>query len=182
MTLATERTYTLDQAAELAGQVEHRIEVDEGRIRPVAPPDSEHSTLVTRLIAWLVAGGHRPEHVLAGAGLAVGPASGRCPDLMLLDPTRGPLPQSVVWIPARHARLVVEVVSPGSQEVDRDVKPAEYAAAGIPYLWLIERASTGYPSPDPGVCMYRLTGRDTYRSLGTEPFSRLLSSPAPFRS
>ncbi|MEU8608330.1 Uma2 family endonuclease [Actinoplanes sp. NPDC048791] len=34
--------------------------------------------------------------------------------------------------------LAVEIVSPGSQSVDRVLKPALYAKAGIPNFWLIE--------------------------------------------
>lgn len=34
--------------------------------------------------------------------------------------------------------LAVEIVSPGSQSIDRVLKPALYAKAGIPHLWLIE--------------------------------------------
>ncbi|GAA3911301.1 Uma2 family endonuclease [Actinoplanes auranticolor] len=34
--------------------------------------------------------------------------------------------------------LAVEIVSPGSQSVDRVLKPALYAKAGIPHFWLIE--------------------------------------------
>jgi Uma2 family endonuclease len=34
--------------------------------------------------------------------------------------------------------LAVEIVSPGSQSMDRVLKPALYAKAGIPHYWLIE--------------------------------------------
>lgn len=34
--------------------------------------------------------------------------------------------------------LAVEIVSPGSQSIDRVLKPALYAKAGIPHYWLIE--------------------------------------------
>jgi Uma2 family endonuclease len=34
--------------------------------------------------------------------------------------------------------LVIEIVSPTSQSMDRITKPALYAAAGIPYYWRIE--------------------------------------------
>ena len=34
--------------------------------------------------------------------------------------------------------LAVEIVSPGSQSIDRVLKPALYAKAGIPHFWLIE--------------------------------------------
>ncbi|RFU88695.1 Uma2 family endonuclease [Streptomyces triticagri] len=36
--------------------------------------------------------------------------------------------------------LAVEVVSPDSAARDRDAKPGKYAAAGIPYFWLVDVA------------------------------------------
>lgn len=44
-----------------------------------------------------------------------------------------------------HVLLVVEVVSPGSETTDRIVKVDQYAKAGIPFYWRIERAATGIP-------------------------------------
>jgi Uma2 family endonuclease len=35
--------------------------------------------------------------------------------------------------------LVVEVVSPASEEMDRTTKPIKYSEAGITYLWRVER-------------------------------------------
>jgi Uma2 family endonuclease len=43
--------------------------------------------------------------------------------------------------PAGDVDLVVEVISPESDERDRAVKPLEYGRAGIPELWLVERAA-----------------------------------------
>jgi len=39
---------------------------------------------------------------------------------------------------ADEVLLAVEIVSPGSQSMDRVLKPALYAKAGIPHYWLIE--------------------------------------------
>lgn len=41
-------------------------------------------------------------------------------------------------VAARHVLLAVEVVSPGSGEEDRHVKPGEYARNGIPHFWRVE--------------------------------------------
>ncbi|GAA3212344.1 Uma2 family endonuclease [Dactylosporangium siamense] len=62
------------------------------------------------------------------------------------------MPDLTVWAkgwPPRSARssyagtarllLVVEVVSRGSEVVDRIIKKAEYAKAGIPHYWFVER-------------------------------------------
>src|SRR4051812_16926938 len=42
-------------------------------------------------------------------------------------------------------RLVVEVVSPGSETTDRIVKADQYARAGIQFYWRVEQAVTGAP-------------------------------------
>lgn len=39
---------------------------------------------------------------------------------------------------AADVLLAVEVVSPDSEERDRDTKPLKYAAAGIPHFWRVE--------------------------------------------
>ncbi|MDN5857085.1 MAG: Uma2 family endonuclease [Pseudonocardia sp.] len=41
-------------------------------------------------------------------------------------------------IRAREVVLAVEVLSPGSSRIDRTLKRAEYADAGIPYYWVID--------------------------------------------
>lgn len=49
-----------------------------------------------------------------------------------------------VLLPAEIA-LVAEVVTPGSEEQDRYVKPIIYAAMGIPTFWLVERGADDAP-------------------------------------
>lgn len=41
-------------------------------------------------------------------------------------------------VAARHVLLAMEVVSPGSGDEDRHVKPGEYARNGIPHFWRVE--------------------------------------------
>ncbi|KEF02983.1 MULTISPECIES: Uma2 family endonuclease [Streptomyces] len=47
--------------------------------------------------------------------------------------------------PASIVKLVVEVVSPGSQVRDRSSKPFLYAEAGIPYFWRVEHGEDDKP-------------------------------------
>jgi Uma2 family endonuclease len=44
-----------------------------------------------------------------------------------------------VWLTIADLLLVLEIVSPGSAAMDEVVKRREYAAAGIPRYWLVER-------------------------------------------
>ena len=51
-------------------------------------------------------------------------------------------------------RLVVEIVSVSSASMDRLVKPARYAEAGIPSYWRVEGVTSGEPS----IVVYNLDG------------------------
>jgi Uma2 family endonuclease len=69
--------------------------------------------------------------------------------------------------------LVVEIVSPGSLAMDRIMKPALYAEAGIPHFWRVET--------DGGVrvATYRLdVGTDVYTSTGE--FDDVIDVTLPF--
>ncbi|QVQ54640.1 Uma2 family endonuclease [Spiractinospora alimapuensis] len=67
---------------------------------------------------------------------------------VVLDPRNRPEPDvlvathdddfTITSFPADQVHLAVEVVSPESAHRDRHVKPAKYAAAGIPHFWRVE--------------------------------------------
>jgi Uma2 family endonuclease len=62
----------------------------------------------------------------------------------VLEPDAGliragiPTPRGVVGYFAADVGLVVEVVSPSSRTMDRVLKPAQFAAAGVPWYWRVE--------------------------------------------
>ncbi|MFB7532395.1 Uma2 family endonuclease [Streptomyces sp. NPDC056178] len=49
------------------------------------------------------------------------------------------------WYEPEDVVLAVEVVSPDSQDRDRDVKPRKYAAAGVVHFWRVEADADGLP-------------------------------------
>ncbi|SCK28485.1 Endonuclease, Uma2 family (restriction endonuclease fold) [Streptomyces sp. WMMB 322] len=65
---------------------------------------------------------------------------------------------------AEDVVLAVEVVSPDSQERDRDTKPHKYARAGIPHFWRVEmsgdedRPVVYVYELDPTTMVYAVTG------------------------
>ncbi|WP_322780165.1 Uma2 family endonuclease [Frankia sp. Cas4] len=132
------RALTLDDVTQLAAADElHRYELAEGNLLVMPPADTEHATLITQLVVWLVTNGYSPDRVLATPGLRITESSsGRSPDVLVL---RRPAPRGTVWIDPADTLLVVEVVSPGSENLDRTIKPGEYARAGIARFWRIER-------------------------------------------
>ncbi|WP_446225787.1 Uma2 family endonuclease [Nocardia sp. IBHARD005] len=80
----------------------------------------------------------------------------RRPDIALFD-----VPSEVRPMPARHLKIAVEVISPSHVKTDRLEKMSEYAAAGIPWYWLVSITDTDVSSIetyalDHGVGHYRL--------------------------
>lgn len=132
---------TLDDLAAMnaADRFGHRYELSpEGALSVMPPPDSEHAAIASRLFAWLVLAGWHAEQLLQAVGVRI-PGSdgdgGRIPDLTVWA---RPQPRSV-WLALADLLLVVEIVSPGSAAMDEVVKLREYASAGIPRYWLVER-------------------------------------------
>lgn len=80
------------------------------------------------------------------------------------DPTR---------LPPSAAQLVVEIVSPSSEMIDRLIKPGLYAAARIPFYWRFEFEPEALLSP------YVLRG-DTYEQLASLRGGARRPVPAPF--
>jgi Uma2 family endonuclease len=151
----------------------HRYETSpEGVLSVMPPPDFEHAVIATRLMAWLIMAGWPLDQVTQAVGLRIpgseGGVGGRIPDLIVWSKAQ----PRAVWLPVTDVLLVVEIVSPGSEAADTLTKRREYAGAGIPQYWTVDR--------DAGltVTMYRLADNG-YRIRATTPLSWVLStSPA----
>jgi Uma2 family endonuclease len=70
----------------------------------------------------------------------IGPRQRPEPDLLVIRAGADPGPRRTVYR-AADVVLVVEVVSPESEERDRKRKPLLYAEAGIPNFWRVENDS-----------------------------------------
>jgi Uma2 family endonuclease len=75
--------------------------------------------------------------VVTDCGIDVG--GGRVPDLTVWAAGMPPRPARSSYAGTAGLLLAVEVVSRGSEVVDRVVKMAEYAKAGIARYWVVER-------------------------------------------
>ncbi|MFJ9368104.1 Uma2 family endonuclease [Nocardia sp. NPDC101769] len=105
----------------------------------VAPQPPRHQLAVWRLAAQLERALPRRVAAMACIELIIDdgtPPTVRVPDVLIVCGAAG----------AEHATRVrpgdvlaaIEIVSPGSRRVDRVMKFAEYAAAGIGHYWLLE--------------------------------------------
>jgi Uma2 family endonuclease len=157
-------------AMNIADQHGHRFELSpEGALSVMPTPDSEHATIASRLFAWLILAGWPAEQLLQAVGIRIsGPdgVGGRIPDMTVWA---GPQPHGV-WLPISDLLLVVEIVSPGSAAMDQVIKLAEYARAGIPRYWLIDRdvAQT--------VTLHVLGADKTYEVAAKMPLTWLLNT------
>ena len=91
------------------------------------------------MFAWFLTNGYGPDEVVTDCGIDVG--GGRVPDLTVWAKGRPPRPARSSYAGTDGLLLAVEVVSKGSEVVDRVIKKDEYAKAGIPRYWVIERDS-----------------------------------------
>lgn len=163
---------TLDDLAAMnaADPFGHRYELSpEGALSVMPPADSERAAIASRLFAWLLLAGWPAEQILQAVGVRIpGPDGdgGRIPDLTVWS---APQPRSV-WLPLMELLLAVEIVPPGSAAMDEVVKLQEYAEAGIPRYWMIERdvAQT--------VTLYVLGTDKAYEVVAKMPLAWLLQT------
>jgi len=97
----------------------------------------------------------------------------RRPDLALHNCA----PDDVRPLPASHIRMIIEVVSPGSDKTDRVDKMGEYASAGIPFYWLVWISGNRVASVDVYVLDHAIEAYRLLRTLGPEDEVSVLEVP-----
>jgi Uma2 family endonuclease len=169
---AAPRVFTLDDVAALnaADEYGHRYELSpEGALSIMPPPDSEHARIASRLFVWLVAAGFDAEQVLQAVGIRIPDGDGgRIPDLTLWSRP----PPFGVWLGLADLLLVVEIVSPSTGPTDKVIKVEEYARAGIPRYWVIERDAAQT------VTLYALGPNNAYELAARMSLALLLDTKA----
>lgn len=134
-----------------------RIEIDEGSLIVTPPPAAGHQYLLSNLSSMLKVQLGEDYVVVENLGVDM-ETSFRIPDLLVFRAVDFDL--RARRIDPSTLELVVEVVSPSTRSQDRLVKPAQYAAAGIPAFWRIET--------DPHLSLTACVLRDdVYAELGT---------------
>jgi Uma2 family endonuclease len=103
---------------------------------------------------------------------AADPAIIRAPDLMVIRAESAParaVPVDVL--------IAVEIISPGSRNVDTHLKAFEYADAGIPHYWLVD-----LDPPAPTITVFGLGAPgDGYVESQTASGELVIDEPFPLR-
>ncbi|MFC9976023.1 Uma2 family endonuclease [Spirillospora sp. NPDC127200] len=149
-------------------------ELIDGSLVFVSPQEKWHSRVINRLFCEL--DDQAPDGLEVDREMAVRLAKRQVPepDVMVVTAEAHERDKPSTYYFAEDLLLVVEAVSPESEERDRDTKPRKYAAAGIPHFWRVEqvdgRTVVYVYERDPATGTYALTGIHHDRLKLTVPF------------
>src|ERR1700691_1441011 len=156
--------WTADDVEALADAGDHaRFEVYEGGVLVVSPaPGVGHqraSYWLHRALAQAAAAAGADAEVLEAVNVVLRGGKLLVPDVVVV--AAGAIDENTTRIPSDAVLAVVEVVSPSTVSIDRAVKPAMYAEAGIPVYWRVELHQT----PKIVVCTLRQRNYVTHTTL-----------------
>ena len=113
-----------------------RYEVVDGALVVTPPPGDFHQAVARRLFRQLDS--QTPPEWEAAFEVAFRVRTdGRIPDLAVIRAGL-PVARRKHAYTAEDFGLLIEIVSPTSTGMDRVLKPWEYAAAGVPFYWIVE--------------------------------------------
>lgn len=150
--------WTADDLDALPPDAPRRVELIDGALVLMSP----QTLFRMRMINLLTAGLRPPDglYVVREMSIRISERQRPEPDVMIVADSGEDLDKTY-YLP-EEVRLVVEVVSPDSEERDRITKPVKYAQAKIQYLWRVERdgrAPVVYTYEyDPSLWAYAPTG------------------------
>lgn len=149
-----------------------RYEIIDGSLLMTPPPGTRHERIADNVRTLLKTWSTSSYRVWGPIGVDIEPTY-LIPDLVVIGEAAARIDRDN--INPSDLALVVEVVSPGSVSTDRILKPAKYAAAGIPLLWRVET------TPETSLTAYTLpSGASTYSELGTWNVGETARLNAPF--
>jgi Uma2 family endonuclease len=128
--------WTADDLDALPPEAPRRVELIDGALIIMSPQTLFHQFMVNYLL-----GAIRPPgdlKVVREMDLKISTRQRPVPDVMVVTASSTANLDRTSFTPD-DVRLVVEVVSPESEDRDRETRPAKYAKAGIRFLWRVER-------------------------------------------
>ena len=142
---STTRPLTLAEYLEYDDGTDTRYELVAGEL-VIMPPESDLNNAIAILLMFALGQVVSPRLLRRGTEIVVAGAraSSRLPDLIVLTEELATLlrgaSRSAILLDMPPPALVVEVVSPGRENEDRDYryKRSEYAARGIPEYWIVD--------------------------------------------
>jgi Uma2 family endonuclease len=164
---------TLDDVAAMAAADEHhRYELSREGVLSIMPPASpEYALIVSRMVRWFYLNGFGPEEVTADCGIDVG--AGRQPDLTIWTKGKPPRRARSTYAGLDGLLLAIEVISADSEVIDRVSKKSEYAAAGVPRYWIVDRDKAN-------TVEFQVLHAGGYAAeREPAPLARLLNQPVP---
>lgn len=164
--------FTADDLDRLADLPPH-TELIDGSLVFVSPQASFHTVVLDLLVGGLRRSAPPEVRVRREMSVILGRRQRPEPDISVVSADADLTPESTA-LRAADVTLAVEVVSPDSEERDRERKPELYAKAGIPHFWRVEnvsrRATVYVYELDPATHAYALTGIHHDRLKVTVPF------------
>lgn len=142
----TSQVMSLEEYLDYEGDTDTRYELEDGELF-IMPPESDlNLRIASFLFSYFVQQGISFYRLRIGTEIVVTGkrATVRLPDLIVLTEalalTLESANRSTVMIDMPPPQLVVEVVSPGKKNADRDYryKRSQYQARGIPEYWIVD--------------------------------------------
>ncbi|MEO1147573.1 MAG: Uma2 family endonuclease [Cyanobacteria bacterium J06638_22] len=174
MTQAKPRFTSFDEYLAHADEAEGLFELFNGELVSVPPESGENTKVaVFLLLQFATLVGYRRVR-LHGLELEVrGEPKNRFPDLTVLRPGQDAQLQSrkTLRLSMEPPLLVVEVVSPGEIQRERDyvAKRSQYQSRGIPEYWLID--------PQQGIVLVLVLDNGVYQEFGVFRGAEIVRSP-----
>ncbi|XVQ13733.1 Uma2 family endonuclease [Spirillospora sp. CA-255316] len=165
--------FTAEHFFQMRGLPRH-TELIDGSLVFVSPQKKWHIRMIDLLRKEL--DGRAPEGLRADREMAVKLAKRQAPepDVLIVTSEAYDREEPSTYYFAEDLVMAVEVVSPDSEDRDRDTKPRKYAAAGIRHFWRVEqdgdRAVVYVYERDPATGGYGLTGIHHERIKTTVPY------------
>ena len=113
------------------------VELIDGALVFMSPQRRFHERVSNALRGLLNAQGPADLAAVTQMDVKIGKRMRPCPDVLVVTAAAADDQDRTYYVPD-EVRLVVEVVSPESEDRDRLTKPLRYAQAGIPHFWRVE--------------------------------------------